>query len=24
MFPELLHAWPTSLFASRVPEQTEK
>lgn len=24
MFPELLHAWPTSLMASWVPEQTEK
>jgi hypothetical protein len=24
MFPKLLHAWPSSLMTSRVPEQTEK
>ena len=23
-FPELLHAWPSSLMSSRLPEQTEK
>ena len=23
-FPELLHAWPSSLMASRLPKQTEK